>query len=417
MTDVKSPEEVYEAREKRVSDAIQLRVPDRVPVMCAFSFFPARYAGITYEEAMYDYDKMMQAWTDTTVEFAPDMYDNPYSIRHLGPVLETLDFKQLKWPGHGVGPMTSYQFVEEEYMRADEYDAFLYDPADFMVRTYWPRISESLRPLKKLPPLYSIITYYMGFTQLRAFDTPEIADALDALIEAAKQMRKVVSGTAQYAQKMKKLGFPPQFGALTQAPFDTLSDFFRGTRGAMLDIYRNPDKLLAATEKLYPIMLEYGLSAKRRGIPRVFIPLHKGLDGFMSGDQFERFYWPTLKKLIWALTDEGLNPVVLWEGDCTSRLETIGDVPKGKVVYWMEKTDIFRAKEILGGTVCLRGNVPLPLLCTGTPVDVKGYCRKLIDVVGKDGGFIMDSATVVDDAKPENVRVMIDYTKEYGIYR
>lgn len=136
----------------------------------------------------------------------------------------------------------------------------------------------------------------------------------------------------------------------------------------------------------------------------------------MSPDQFKTFYWPTLRKLIVDFIDEGLNPFVLWEGDCTSRLELIGDIPKGKAVYWFERTDIFKAKEILGDTVCLRGNVPLSMLSTGTPDDVKEYCKKLIDVVGKGGGFIMDGSTVLDDAKYENVKAMVEITKEYGVY-
>jgi putative intracellular protease/amidase len=48
---------------------------------------------------------------------------------------------------------------------------------------------------------------------------------------------------------------------------------------------------------------------------------------------------------------------------------------------------------------------------------VKAYCKKLIDVVGKDGGFIMDASTVVDDAKPDNLKAMFAITREYGVYR
>ena len=109
--------------------------------------------------------------------------------------------------------------------------------------------------------------------------------------------------------------------------------------------------------------------------------------------------------------------MVLWEGDCTSRLETIKDIPKGKAIYWFERTDIFKAKEILGDTVCIRGNVPGTLLCLGSPEDVEAYCKKLIDVVGKGGGFILDGAIgIPDEAKPENVKAMADTTKEYGVY-
>ena len=58
------------------------------------------------------------------------------------------------------------------------------------------------------------------------------------------------------------------------------------------------------------------------------------------------------------------------------------------------------AKEILGSIVCIKGNVPNSLLVTGTPQEVRDYCKKLIDVVGKDGGLIVDAGAVIDEAKP-----------------
>jgi len=169
-------------------------------------------------------------------------------------------------------------------------------------------------------------------------------------------------------------------------------------------------------EGMYRNMLRNGLAALKTGTPRVFIPLHKGADRFMSQKQFEIFYWPTLKRLILDLIDNGLTPFVFWEGDCTSRLELIRDVPKGKAVYMFEGTDIFRAKEVLGELVCIRGNVPISVLMMGTVDDVRGCCKKLIDVVGKKGGFIMDASSNLDDAKRENVKAVIDFTKEYGRY-
>jgi uroporphyrinogen-III decarboxylase len=135
----------------------------------------------------------------------------------------------------------------------------------------------------------------------------------------------------------------------------------------------------------------------------------------MSLAQFKTFYWPTLQKLMLGLIDEGITPCPFFESDYTSRLELIADLPKGKACYSFESTDIFKAKEVLGDHICLRGNVPLSLLSTGTPDDVKYYCKKLIDVVGKGGGF-MDSAGGLDDAKPENVSAMYSFTKEYGVY-
>lgn len=415
MTEKVTSEQRYREREQRVNDAIALKEPDRVPVMALFGFFPAQYAGITCQEAMYDYDKTMNAWVETTVAFEPDLHDGPFAQKFWGRLLDAADFKQLKWPGHGIDPLSGFQFVEKEYMGADEYDSFLYDQTDYFLRRYWPRIFGALKPLERIPPIPSIYSY-AGFARLAAFGDPEVAQALEALIKVGKEARKMLQGADEFTKKMEQLGFPPQFGGSTHAPFDVVSDFLRGTKGAMLDMHRHPDKLLQAVEQLLPVMLGIGRAAKKTGVPRVFVPLHKCIDTFMSPEQFNTFYWPTLKRLILGLVDEGLNPVVFWEGDCTERLEIIKDIPRGRAVYAFEQTDIFRAKEVLGDVVCIRGNVPLSILCTGTPDDVKGYCKKLIDVVGKGGGFIMDGGSSFDDAKPENVKAMFEFTKEYGVY-
>jgi uroporphyrinogen-III decarboxylase len=115
-----------------------------------------------------------------------------------------------------------------------------------------------------------------------------------------------------------------------------------------------------------------------------------------------------------GLIEEGLVPILFFEGENTSRLEVIKDIPKGKAVYHFEKVDLLKAKEVLGDTVCFRGNAPVSLLCTGTPGEVKAYLKNLIDTFGRKGGLIVDSGAILDEAKPENVKAMVDFTKEYG---
>ena len=56
-------------------------------------------------------------------------------------------------------------------------------------------------------------------------------------------------------------------------------------------------------------------------------------------------------------------------------------------------------------------------MCLGTPQEVKDCCRELIDVLGEGGGFIMDASMASEDIKPENMRAMIEFTKEYGVYK
>ncbi len=156
---VKTPEELGKEREKRVRDAIELRVPDRVALVPVFEFFPAYYTGITPQEAMYDYGKAYQAYKKTIIDFEPDMYAGP-GIFRSGPVFEILDLRQVKWPGHGVNPKLMYQFVEGEYMPAEEYDEFIENPSDWMIRRYMPRIYGALKPFSKLPGILDQFYYY-----------------------------------------------------------------------------------------------------------------------------------------------------------------------------------------------------------------------------------------------------------------
>jgi hypothetical protein len=409
---------LYEERTKRIVDAIKLEVPDRVPIAVDATFFNCRYAGITFEEAMYDWDKAYVAWKKMVLDFGWDATMGA-GFMFPGLMYEALDFKQLKWPGHGVDKSRSYQFVEGEYMTADEYDAFLDDPSDFTIRTYLPRISGALEPFQSLPPLHDPFSYYQGICEFAyAFSTPEMASALEALKEAGRVIAEWYDWLGGLDAELAGLGYPVFIGSWAHAPFDRIGNYFRGTRGIMIDMFRNPDKLLEALERVLPWEVQYAVSlAEWFGNPIAAIFLHKGSKGFMSEEQFKTFYWPTLRELMLRLIDQGLIPLMYTEGDYTPWLEIIKDIPAGKAIYHFEHTDIFKAKEVLGDRVCITGNVPNELLCLGTPREVKDYCKKLIDVVGKGGGFIMDADAEFMDAKIENIRVMTEFTKEYGVYK
>jgi uroporphyrinogen-III decarboxylase len=411
----KTPEELFQEREKRVFDAIQLKVPDRVPISAFGGFFSAKYAGFTCKEMMYDQDKAVEATLRYLQDFQPDLGENPFMFTCMGAQLESIGYNRLAWPGHGLDDMSSFQFLERETMTEAEYDEYLFDPTDFVMRKVWPRVFDALKPFENLPPLQNVVDYVSVGTFV-TFAEPAMQKALESMVNTGKIVQEMLGTAMMFNQKLVELGFPNIMGSGALAPFDFISDMLRGTKGAMLDMIRVPDKLLAMIEKIYPIMLRMGMNAKQVGQPGVFIPIHKCLDPFMSPDQFNTFYWPTLKKLIETFIAEDLIPMVLWEGDCGSRLELIGDIPSAKALYMFERTDMFKAKEVLGDVVCLQGNVPLSLLVGGNPDDVKDYCRKLIDVVGKGGGFIMAPSTALDDARPENVRAMFDITKEYGVY-
>ena len=410
----KTPEQLYNEREKRIEDAITLKKPDRIPVFGSSDLFAQERCNISLEEQMMDPDKAMEADFQTTQYFDADFAG---LIMPIGSVLGLLDYKQLKWAGHGLPANTPYQFVEMECMKAEEYDEFIYDPSDFIVRKYWPRVFGKLAPLAMLPPLRETQGYFAPLFSVMALGTPDGQAMLDVLKEAGRTALETVMKMVGHTQRMKAAGYPAMFASTSLAPMDYIGDYLRGIRGVMLDMFRHPDKLLQAAEKLLPMAVESGVrGAKMSGNPRVFIPLHMGVEGFISLEQYKKFYWPGLRELIVQLIDQGCTPFVLVQGRYESRLELLADVPPGKVCYWFERVDMVKAKEVLGTTACIAGNMPLTLLTTGTPDEVKDHCRKLIDTLGKDGGYIMGPGGAPDSVKIENAKAMIDFTKEYGVY-
>ncbi len=412
----KTPEELYRERLKRVEDTIQLKVPDRIPFVPHMGIFAARYAGLSPTEAFYDSEKWLSACKKAIVELEPDMYR---ATTYPGRALEAVECKQMKWPGHGGPTNSTYQYVEKEYMKAEEYDAFFNDPSDFLVRAYLPRIFGTLEPLQKLPPLPSLfINGFRGATTSVVFAETEMAAAFASLYKAGMETRKYRAEMAVLDRDLRSLGFlNSTTGPNMHAPFDVVASMLRGIRGVMLDMYRQPDNLLAMMDRILHIELGEVARMKKDGFSPIHITLHFGADGFMSPKQFETFYWPGLKKLILALIDQGITPCPFLEGDFTSRLHYFTELPKGKVLLYIAATDPVKAKEILGNTACIAGNVPVSLLQSGTPVQVKEYSKKIIDVAGKGGGFIMSSRSVLDDADPELVKVWAKFTREYGCYK
>jgi len=405
----------YQARLKRIINAIQLKEPDRVPCFLPAGNFPAYYYGIDTYTAMYD----CEAAKNATIKFMRDFESDTATGGGGGSGLmnEIIKIKSMKWPGHGLPKdATMHQFVEGEYMKADEYDLVINDPSDFCLRYYIPRSAGAFEAFSKLMPFRNVMGMATSF--LGACMDPGVQASLQAILDATKEMAKSRAVMMEVGKEALALGLPSLMsGAQAHAPFDIFADTMRGTRGITMDMYRQPEKLLEAMDKITPWIIENALeNANRSNSPIIFFALHKGDDNFMSDQQFHKFYWPQFKRVIMGFVNEGYIPYLFAEGSFNRRLEAIKELPRGSVVWLFDRTDIFKAKDVLGNVACIAGNIPASLMCTGTPEAVKAYCRKLIEVCGKGGGYIMAGGASVDKADPRNFHVLMEAAKEYGTY-
>jgi uroporphyrinogen-III decarboxylase len=411
-------EDTYKIRAKRMVDVYNVQEPDRVPVNLPIGSLPLIDYGINMHTAMYDYDKAVEACKKFNEQYSDELeiFTSPTSIP--GKVLEVLDYKLYAWPGHGLSQdAPGFQFVEGEYMGSDEYDDLIYDPSDFWLRTYLPRVFGSFEPFRLFQPLTNL-TEIVHITQLMPLSTPQVQDTLQKLIDVGKEFQRMIKAVGEYNGMRIAHGFPTMPSAFAKAPFDTLGDSLRGTQNIMKDMYRRPDKLLEALDVVADMTIHSIL--RSANFPRTTVvsyPLHKGADGWMSQKQFETFYWPSLKKVMDAFIKEGLIQSLFAEGSFNTRLETVNAFPKGTVSWYFDQTDMAKAKKILGDRCCIQGNIPSSMIVTGSPGEVKEYCRKLIEVCGKGGGYILSAGTIAENPKLENLRAMMQAVREYGVYK
>ncbi len=406
----------YQERVTRFIKVIKLEKPDRVPVILPAGYYPAIYAGYSLKEVMYDYKKLAKAWLKFNHDFQPDSFIGP-GLVYPGRVIEKIGHKLHKWPGHGLpdnAPM--YQFVEGVYMQPEEYDDFIENPTEYWMRVFLPRTAGALESFQYLTPFNPVMTNPLGWVM--SFANLDVRKSFESLIDAGKEIAKWRDAVGKVNQEALAEGFASFSGAaMAGAPFDNLSDVLRGTQGIVMDMFRRPDKIKEAMERLVPIIVKGAVKGAENSLsPVVMMPLHKGDNSFMSGKQFEEFYWPTLKKVLLGMVNEGLVPMPFAEGNYEPRLDLIKDMPHSSVVWYFEVMDMSKAKKVLGNVSCITGNVPASIVATGTPEEVKQACRKLITICAPGGGYILMGAASVSKCNPENLHAMMAAAEEYGKY-
>lgn len=370
---------LYEEREARVRAAVDRKVPDRVPVLCAADAYAWAYAGITMKEFMTDNEKMMQAREAFLLDFEPDMEYFPPAP--LDPVTLVVGEPCLiRIPGEDLPADSVFQLVETEIMEEDDYP--------YAIEHGYMQLLLKLLP--KLRP---------GVSEKEFM----------ARMEAAGEL------FGPNVKRLEEQGIPCWAGGGMESPFGVLS-MLRSYEKFCLDLYRRPDLVLRAVERFTEEIAQMAVLTCKwmTGIPRAIIGFHRECSSFFSLDQFERFALPQMKRIVEILHGEGIVTVLHCDGDWTPNLPFLKELPPARCVLDLDaSTDIFQAKEILGDRMCIDGNVMEILLSFGSPEQIEEHCKELIDRVGEGGGFIL-KGEIPKEAKAENIRAMIRTAKTYG---
>lgn len=367
------------ASHDRIQAAVSLEPVDRHPVFPILVTAGPRLYGITQGEAWRNHDAAREALLWCFDEFGYDYGSKPnYYYPMLPGRLCGAPVRNLI-PGRQLDEDDLYQIDEKVLFPREDYDRI----AALGWNAYWDEHYEQMsgKATEKLKTMQTLSNqFYDEDTKICEERGMPIflGVAVDSVLMAFSLCR-------------------------------TLLEFTR-------DLFEVPEKVEAAMKASCDDLISNAVQVCRNnGKTVAFIVLERGSGAYYNLDTFERFEWPWLQAYVDAFISEGITPWLHFDTDWTRNMPYLKKLPRGKCVCDLDgMTDIFRAKEILKGHMCISGDVPAAMLSLGKPEEVEAYCRKLIDEVGDGGGFMLTTGCECPiDVKPENLRAMVETGKTY----
>ena len=407
----------FDAKWKRIRDAVALKEPDMVPITPSPAIYPYLHAGYTMTEVIYDetMEKASSAMLKYLNDFDPDNGTTLGNYVAEGKLMELQSPTNMAWsgmPGNPIGDNSIQQYIEFPILLDDEFDEYFNDYVTWRVHKELPRNSNLLKPLEN---------FHLGFGTVglaNAVSRPEMKEMIKTLWEIADGYKVLNAKKAAFNKQMEEMGYPIIRAAMgAGVPFDGYSDFLRGTLPSLADLYTNPDEVRRYIDSTFEQTIAGIKASKGRDDGKlVFMALHKGMDGFMSDEHYREYYWSHLQKIIEAIIEADKIPYIFTEGKYNSRLDCLTEVPVGKVFYHFEEVDMALAESKLGKIACIGGGFSPYLLNYGTKEQVVDECKRLLDICAPGGGFIFETAYGMDYAKDENVEAMFETVRTYGKY-
>ena len=379
--------ELQSERTQLFKDVYDGKIPKRVPIDLSITWDAAiEYAGLDLKEAQYNPDLYEVFYEKCCRKFQSDKAPISRTLRtpHFYQILGSKSFVMSK-----AGNM---QHPEVYCLETDEYDDFIKDPYCFMVEKFLPRLYPAL-------------------------NTDRMQSSM-ILAKAYKVWNDINQKMATVGQRMiDKYGFATIVpGGGTEAPMDFLSDLIRSFTGISKDIRRYPDKVEQACDALLPVCEKIALSPISSQYARTFIPLH--MAPFLNQKQFERFWWPSFKKLMIYIEENGAKATLFCEQNWMKKIDYLIELPE-KTELWFEFGDPKQVKEKLGERHIITGFYPVSLLQTASEKECTDEAKRLVDILAPGGGYIFNTDKIIysiNDKIADNLQAVIETIRDYGVY-
>jgi hypothetical protein len=383
---------LYQQRVQRMKDAIELRAPDRVPIFGLVDNWALNYGGITLKEALSDVEKEYQAYSKALTDFP---FDAALSVGVTFP----MNFVTALGGGIYNNDMDTLQIAtgHSEIMTVEEYDDLIENPIHFFRDVIIPRkhaIFQTGTTEEKFGRFANAISKFLEFGQSRGMLTQRYRE---------------------------EYGLPIPNGANIFMPGDIIMDYLRDFKGIMSDIKKHPDKLTQACDAMGEVLIPYTFGSMMGKNPdENYVNLFLHLPQFIRPKEFEKIYWPSFKKYVETFAGAGYKILILFEKNWMHLYDYLQDLPKGHVIGFFEEDDLRIAKKKLGDTLCIAGGLKTNNLTYSSKEECIDLAKGLIDDIAPGGGFVFAPDKVLassNDAKPENLKAVMEFIVEYGVYK
>lgn len=362
---MKTAPELLVERVDRLKKTLALEKTDRTPIILMADAFCAKHMGVKLSEMCKGVKASNRIMLESTKELGD--IDGVNGAFAAGPIFPLIFMARVKLPGRELPDDMLWQLDESEMMTVEDYDT--------IINKGW----------NSFMPDYLI-------NRLK-IDLGGIGADLANVPEAVKNFEDA--------------------GYYVYSPIVTITinEYLSGGRSMakfMRDIYKMPDKVEAVLEVIQKESMEALRQQIRAAKPTVvFVSPARGASEFYSPKLWERFVWKYIKETADMVIEEGAVCDIHCDSNWERDLDYFKAFPKGKVVFESDgTTDIYKIKEKLGGTMCIKGDVQAGKLVLGTPDEIYNYCTKLIKDMGT--GFILSNGcSLPPNAKVENVKAMI----------
>ncbi len=361
--------------------------PKRVPIQMDTSIeFALEYFGYSLLRDLYSPEKCIYV----AEEMAKLIEGDTLPTR---PFTSAAVFRYIKAKFMVPGDDGFFQHPNISPMQDDEYPEFIKDPLSFIVNKIQPRVFGILE------------------------DDPKLGQ-VKINIARSVVASKFIGVGERLAEKYER-STVQAMSLLIWAPFDFLADYIRNFSSVLIDIRRNPSGVLDACEAILKYELEQVdmLPKPRDGtIPIVTLPLH--MAPFMKPKDFEKFYWPTFKKLIAGIQERGYKASIYCEQNWDAHLDALNDLP-GKVQIGFESSDPKLVAQKVTTRHMFSHFYPTGVLRNGTKEECIDKAKEILDILAPGGNYIFTANKVflrASDVVMDNVQAVVEFVNEYGKY-